>query len=205
MAHGAGSSSYVNNNGAAGAWQDGGGSARDAAPTPGGGGSFGGGSDEMQQFFGRTKDIQVSSNGAKGWKVISGDTHIGVDTRARPEHAALDTCMCAGMSAHTHTHTHTHTRARAHTHLQAMMAEIRQRQRELWAMHEQSKTLVRRQDILPHRQRMQVRAAAARRGAVCCLKGACSGMLGVCRLHGAGMTACLVASLVLAVHHHSPT
>jgi hypothetical protein len=36
------------------------------------------------------------------------------------------------------------------------MSEIRHRQHELWQMHEQSKTLVRRQEIVPHRERMQV-------------------------------------------------
>lgn len=43
--------------------------------------------------------------------------------------------------------------------IQAYMNEIRHRQHDLWQMHEQSKTLVRRQDILPHRQRMQVGVA----------------------------------------------
>lgn len=40
--------------------------------------------------------------------------------------------------------------------IQMYMTEIRHRQHELWQMHEQSKTLVRRQEITPHRQRMQV-------------------------------------------------
>jgi hypothetical protein len=41
------------------------------------------------------------------------------------------------------------------------MSEIRHRQHDLWQMHEQSKTLVRRQEITPHRQRMQVRTSYA--------------------------------------------
>lgn len=40
--------------------------------------------------------------------------------------------------------------------IQMYMSEIRHRQQDLWQMHEQSKTLVRRQEITPHRQRMQV-------------------------------------------------
>jgi hypothetical protein len=43
--------------------------------------------------------------------------------------------------------------------VQMHMSEIRHRQHELWQMHEQSKTLVRRQEITPHRERMQVRWA----------------------------------------------
>jgi hypothetical protein len=42
--------------------------------------------------------------------------------------------------------------------VQMYMSEIRHRQHELWQMHEQSKTLVRRQEITPHRERMQVRS-----------------------------------------------
>lgn len=40
--------------------------------------------------------------------------------------------------------------------IQLYMNDIRHLQHQLWQMHEQSRDLVRRQDITPHRQHMQV-------------------------------------------------
>lgn len=47
--------------------------------------------------------------------------------------------------------------------VQASMDVVRGKQRDLWRMHEHSKTIVRRQEITEQRERMQVRAAAVSR------------------------------------------
>jgi hypothetical protein len=41
--------------------------------------------------------------------------------------------------------------------LQSSMNQIRAKQQELWKMHEQSKSIVRRNEITAHREQMQVR------------------------------------------------
>jgi hypothetical protein len=42
--------------------------------------------------------------------------------------------------------------------LQSNMNQIRAKQQELWKMHEQSKSIVRRNEITAHREQMQVRS-----------------------------------------------
>jgi hypothetical protein len=42
--------------------------------------------------------------------------------------------------------------------LQSNMNQIRAKQQELWKMHEQSKSIVRRNEIIAHREQMQVRS-----------------------------------------------
>jgi hypothetical protein len=53
--------------------------------------------------------------------------------------------------------------------LQSSMNQIRAKQQELWKMHEQSKSIVRRNEITAHREQMQVRSTVQ-----CCA---------VCHLH----------------------
>lgn len=42
--------------------------------------------------------------------------------------------------------------------LQSSMNQIRTKQEQLWKMHEQSKSIVRRNEITAHREQMQVRS-----------------------------------------------